>query len=72
MCSYMENPIYDPSYELVPYGSVQDGAGSDPHWSPEGHTKKEVARWSRECTNCGKKEYTTKQEPVIKEYIPKF
>ena len=66
------DPIYDPDTEMVGYGLVQDGAGSDPHWSYAGYTKKDVPRWSRECKKCGHKEYTKEREPVSSETKPKF
>jgi len=66
------DPIYDPETVKVGYGSVQDGAGSDPHWSYEGYRDEKKDRWSRECTICGKKEFTNQQVPVIKGYAPKF
>ncbi|MFA6569684.1 MAG: hypothetical protein WCT77_00400 [Bacteroidota bacterium] len=65
-------PIYDAETVKEGYGSVQDGAGSDPHWSYAGYRDVQKDRWSRECKICGKKEYTYKQEPVIKNYEPKF
>ena len=65
-------PKYDPETKSVGYGSVQDGAGSDPHWSYEGYTKFEKPRWARKCKLCGNIEYTYKQEPIIKGYEPKF
>jgi len=64
--------IYDPETIKEGYGSVQDGAGSDPHWSYAGYRDVQKDRWSRECKLCGKKEYTYKQEPIIKGYEPKF
>lgn len=65
---------YDPEKEMKGYGSVQDGAGSDPHWSFAGYTEVEKPRWSRECKECGHVEYTYKQENVIikSELKPKF
>ena len=36
-CKHSFNdPIYDPEIIKEGYGSVQDGSGSDPHWSYEG------------------------------------
>lgn len=67
-----KKPIYDPETVKKGYGSVQDGRGSDPHWSYEGYSDKKVDRWSRECAICGFKEYTGKQEAVISSYKPKF
>ena len=65
-------PYYDPDTELVGYGSVQDGAGSDPHWSYEGYEKREKPRWARKCKICGNIEYTYEQKPIIKGFEPKF
>jgi len=65
-------PIFDPEKIKEPSGYEMVTQGSD-HWYR--HTSfKEVQkdRWSRECKICGKKEYTYKKEPVIKEYKPKF
>ena len=64
--------IFDPETVKEGYGSVQDGAGSDPHWSYAGYHDVQKDRWSRECKLCGKKEYTYEQEPVISNYQPKF
>lgn len=69
--SFLE-PNYDAEEVLEGYGSVQDGRGSDPHWSYAGYHTVKKDRWSRECKNCGKKEYTYTQEPVITKYQPKF
>ena len=66
------DPIYDSDTVLQPYGSVQDGAGSDPHWSPAGYKKVKIDRWSRECKLCGHKEFIHKQEIVRSDYAPKF
>ena len=66
-------PIYDPESVMEGYGSVQDGAGSDPHWSYAGYHTVQKDRWSRFCTICGKKEFTNKQEVILtKKYKPKF
>jgi len=63
---------YDPETISVGYGSVQDGCGPDPHWRYAGYRDEEKPRWSRECKICGKIEYTYTQEPIIKEYKPRF
>ena len=63
---------FDPETIMEGYGSVQDGAGSDPHWSYEGYRPTEKNRWSRKCKICGNTECTYKQEPIIKGYEPKF
>lgn len=67
-----DTPIFDPETVKEGYGSIQDGAGSDPHWSFAGYRDVQKDRWSRECKDCGKKEYTYKKEPVITDYKPKF
>lgn len=65
-------PIFDPETVKEGYGSVQDGAGSDPHWSYAGYRDVQKDRWSRECSKCGYKQYTYQREPVITAYRPKF
>jgi hypothetical protein len=54
------------------YGSVQDGVGSDPHWSFAGYRDVKKDRWSRKCLNCGFEQHTNKQEPIISGYKPSF
>ncbi len=72
-CNHIfETAIFDPETVKEGYGSVQDGAGSDHHWSYAGYRDVQKDRWSRKCKFCGKKEYTYKQEPVISKYVPKF
>ena len=72
-CKHIFNePKFDPETVSVGYGSVQDGAGSDPHWSYAGYRDVEKDRWSRKCKLCGNVEYTYTQEAIIKEYKPKF
>lgn len=63
---------YDPEEYMKPYGSKQTGKGSDPYWEPEGYTKSEIDRWSRECKKCGKIEYTYAREPIIVGHKPSF
>lgn len=63
---------YDPETVKEGYGSVQDGAGSDPHWSYEGYRDVKKDRWSRKCSICGHVEYTYKQKPIIQGYEPTF
>jgi hypothetical protein len=65
-------PIYDPETVSEGYGSVQDGTGSDPHWSYAGYRDVQKDRWSRTCSICGYTEYSYKQEPIITGYKPKF
>jgi len=63
---------YDAETVKEGYGSVQDGAGSDPHWSYAGYRDVEKARWSRKCKTCGLVEHTYEQAPIIKGYEPSF
>ena len=64
---------FDPETVKEGYGSVQDGAGSDPHWSYVGYMDKEVPRWSRTCSECGYTEYTYERGPVEPQKLePKF
>lgn len=67
-----EKPFYDPEKYKKGYGSVQDGAGSDPHWSFAGYTDAEKPRWTRTCKKCGFEEHTYEQKPIIKDYEPYF
>jgi hypothetical protein len=64
--------IYDPETIKVGYGSVQDGAGSDPHWSYAGYRDEKKDRWSRKCKLCNYVEYTYKLKPIVKDYEPEF
>ena len=64
--------IYDAETVKEGYGSVQDGAGSDPHWSYAGYREVQKDRWSRQCKLCGHKQYTYKQEPITVGYQAKF
>jgi len=57
-------PVYDPETVSEGYGSVQDGKGSDPHWSFAGYHDVQKPRWSRKCNLCGKVEYTNSQKTV--------
>lgn len=66
------DPYYNPEDVSVGYGSVQDGAGSDPHWSYAGYRTEKVDRWSRVCEKCGYTQHTYKQEPIVSGYKPKF
>jgi len=67
-----KDPIYDPETVQEGYGSVQDGAGSDPHWSYAGYRDVQKDRWSRECKLCGTKQYTYEQRPIKTDYKPFF
>ena len=65
-------PIYDAEEVMV----QDDRTGYETHgvdrWPVPSFHKEKKDRWSRECKECGKIEYTYKQEPVIKNYEPKF
>jgi len=63
---------YDPETVKEGYGSVQDGAGSDPHWSYAGYKDVEKARWSRKCSVCGHVEYTYEQKTIVVGHEPYF
>ena len=54
------------------YGSVQDGAGSDPHWGYVGYRDVKKDRWTRECKLCGFEQHTYSQKPIISGYEPSF
>ena len=72
-CKHLfKDPIFDPETVREGYGSVQDGVGSDPHWSYAGYRDVKKNRWSRERKVCGKIEYTNKQAPIISGFAPKF
>lgn len=72
-CNHIfDKPFYNPEKYMKGYGSVQDGAGSDPHWSYEGYSEAEKPRWTRICIECGYDEHTYKKEPVITGYEPSF
>lgn len=72
-CSHdFKEAIYEP--ETV---RVQDdrggyeGHGAD-RWPVPSYHNETKDRWSRECSKCGFKQYTYKQEPVVTAYKPKF
>lgn len=67
-----QKQIYDRETVKEGYGSVQDGAGSNPHWSYAGYRDVKKDRWSRTCIHCGKIEYTYETESVIIGNKPKF
>jgi hypothetical protein len=62
----------NPESYMHPYGSVQDGCGSDPHWSPAGYEERFTPRWTRACTKCGYKEHTYKQKDIVIATEPNF
>ena len=72
-CNHVFGDSYfDPEIIMRGYGSVQDGAGSDPHWSYAGYEPVEKSRWSRKCSDCGFVQHTYDQKPIIKSYEPSF
>jgi len=72
-CSHnFKDAVFDPETVKEGYGSVQDGAGSDPHWGYAGYRDVQKDRWSRECNNCGFKQYTYIKEPIVSAFRPKF
>lgn len=64
--------VYDPETHTEPSGSRLVGQGSDVWFEPTGYTKVKKDRWSRECTICGKKDYTYEKQAVVSSYEPKF
>jgi len=66
------NTYYNPTIIKEGYGSVQDGAGSDPHWSYIGYKDVEKPRWTRKCKLCGYEDHTDKKKPIITGYEPSF
>jgi len=64
--------FYNPEKYMKGYGSVQDGAGSDPHWSYAGYTEAEKPRWTRICSECGYEQHAYEQQPIITGYEPSF
>ena len=63
---------YDPETYREAYGYKMVAQGSDVWGEPEGYRDAKRDRWSRECKECGYKEYTYTQEAVRTEYKPKF
>lgn len=67
-----DKPFFNPEIVKEGYGCIQDGGGSDPHWSFEGYKDVKKNRWSRKCKRCGFEEHTYNQNPIITGYEPKF
>lgn len=67
-----DKSFYNPETVKKGYGSVQDGAGSDPHWSPAGYMDVKKDRWTRECKLCGFEQHTYTLKPVVSGYEPSF
>jgi len=66
------NAFYNPETVKEGYGSVQDGRGSDPHWSYAGYHDVQKPRWTRKCKECGYEQHTDKQKPIISGSEPSF
>lgn len=66
------NAFYNPETVKEGYGSVQDGRGSDPHWSYAGYHDVQKDRWTRKCKACGYEQHTDKQKPIISGSEPSF
>lgn len=67
-----KKPFYNPETVKEGYGSVQDGAGSDPHWSYAGYRDVNKPRWTRVCQFCGYEQHTYTQKPIISGNEPSF
>lgn len=65
-------PFYNPDTKMEGYGSKLVTQGSDAWHEYVGFKEVKVDRWTRVCTKCEYEQHTDKQEPVIKEYRPKF
>lgn len=65
-------PKYDPETIKESYGHKTVVQGSDVWLEPEGYRDSQKDRWSRECKECGYKEFTYTQEVVSVEKQPKF
>ncbi len=62
---------FDPEIVRSPYYNMCT-QGVDVYYEISGYKNAQKDRWSRECKICGYVQYTYRQEPVIKEYRPKF
>jgi len=67
-----DKPFYNAETVKEGYGSVQDGAGSDPHWSYAGFRDVKKDRWTRKCKICGFEQHTYNQKPIISGHEPSF
>lgn len=67
-----DKPFYNPEKYMKGYGSVQDGAGSDPHWSYAGYIESEKPRWTRICNVCNYEQHTYEQTPIVIGNEPSF
>lgn len=67
-----KDAIYDPDTKREGYGYKMVAHGSDVWGEYEGYRDVQVPRWSRECSECGHKEYTYEQETVSVTKKPKF
>lgn len=67
--SFPEKEYYS---EMEPYGFKTVAQGSDVWTEAEGYREVQKERWVRKCRMCGFCQYTTKTEPIITGYQPKF
>lgn len=72
-CNHAWNDaIYDPEKIMV----SDDRKGYETHgsdiWPVPLYHEEQKDRWSRECSNCGLKQYTYKNEVVVTKRQPKF
>jgi hypothetical protein len=63
---------YDPKTVREPFGFKHEGHGSDVFLVADGYRNVSKPRWSRECKECGKIEYSYTEEVVSVEKKPKF
>jgi len=74
--SNCHHEFYKPKYEPETIKVQDTNAGYEHHgvdmWPKLSFHDETKSRWSRECSKCGKVEYTYKQEPVITHHEPKF
>lgn len=62
-CSHEWGPVTtETRYRKEGYGSKQDGAGSDPHWTYEGYRNVPYTIHVRVCLKCGLRQETEKVE----------
>jgi len=65
-------PVYDAEIRKVGYGNRFVQLGSDSYTDFDGFEDKEFPRWSRKCSKCGFKEYTSKKIAIVSSYEPDF
>jgi len=65
-----DDSFYNPETVKEGYGYVQDGAGSDPHWSYEGYKDVQKDRWTRNCKTCGFEQHTYNRKGLVGCLLP--